>query len=555
MKKFFFNYEKKIINDPQTKKDFLKISNFEKKKYRKYSKILGLRLNLIHNEGYKVKFWQKMMFYFLLIHISQCYRIYKSSNQIKKIKNLKYVKFKKFYIPDTQSEHREFFQRSYLGQEKIFSTLVEYLKIKYSVQKIYKNNILKKTKTTKVKYKFKFNFVFLRIFNFFLKIIKKPSVLVSKCYWSEESRQRIKFDFLGKIKIHNFYLPTIKDTSISIESRRYLSETSKKFDNFDKFFFKTLSYSFPKSFLENFKLRKKYTLNFINQKKLEKIKYILNESLDEDNLLLNALSSEKNIKNIYTEHNFLHHPFVGSHLDLILENFDKYITSGWLIKNNKKIIKGGSHSHVFKFPSTKKNKKQQILFVSGILECRAPFATSMYGEFGFKASKTTVENMNIFFSNLNNYNKNKIMIKQHPLSLDKNYSNYNFMDKKVFNNKNLIKGKKKFIHFLQNTKLVILPYYSTPFLQSILFNVPTVVFLNQNSYFLKKEYNTYFDDFYKTGILQKNAVSASKFVNKISQDPYKWWYKHDVQKARNKFLKENINNVDFEMTLSKLIKN
>ena len=98
MKKFFFNYEKKIINDPQTKKDFLKISNFEKKKYRKYSKILGLRLNLIHNEGYKVKFWQKMMFYFLLIHISQCYRIYKSSNQIKKIKNLKYAKFKKFYI-------------------------------------------------------------------------------------------------------------------------------------------------------------------------------------------------------------------------------------------------------------------------------------------------------------------------------------------------------------------------------------------------------------------------------------------------------------------------
>ena len=103
------------------------------------------------------------------------------------------------------------------------------------------------------------------------------------------------------------------------------------------------------SFIENFSFREKYTQVFLKRNRYKKLKFILNENLDEDNLLLNAVSSQKKIKNFYVEHNFLHHFFIGNYLDLILENFDKYITNGWGSKTNKKIIKGGTLSHVLTF--------------------------------------------------------------------------------------------------------------------------------------------------------------------------------------------------------------
>ena len=57
------------------------------------------------------------------------------------------------------------------------------------------------------------------------------------------------------------------------------------------------------TFIENFSFREKYTQEFLKRNRYKKLKFILNENLDEDNLLLNAISSQKKIKNFYVEHN------------------------------------------------------------------------------------------------------------------------------------------------------------------------------------------------------------------------------------------------------------
>tara|TARA_Y100000389_G_scaffold204658_1_gene258665 strand:- start:2146 stop:3846 length:1701 start_codon:yes stop_codon:yes gene_type:complete len=560
----FREYEKKIIFDPVSKKNYLDINRFEKKKYKKFLKILSIRFNKIHNINFTQKNWNKILFYFLLIHITQCSRIFRSKSKITKFNNIKYIRFKKFYVPNTQNEHRNLFQKSFMGQEKLFEILLQSFKKHNLIPINVKNNLSHNNISVKQfnfkKYLINLKLLPIRSINFILKIFIKPYMIVSRCYWSEATKHKVKLKFLGKLITHDFSIPIIKNSSVYTYERDYMSSLNKNFDKFDKFFFTTLKFSIPKSLIENFNYRKKITKNFINQKKFSKIKYICNENLDEDNLLLNVISSFKEIKSVYIEHNFLHYPFIGSTFDLIQENFDKYITSGWDLNDNKKIINGGSLSHNFNLKK-KYNPEiaKYIYFVCGIPTFRYPHTASYFGEKGDKNSKIYVKNLENFFNNLTDFNKKNIWIKKHPLAEKKIISDYNNYDVKFFKDKNInkqiVRTNEKLYSFLLNSKLIILSNYSTAFLQSILLNIPVIVFLNKNAYFLKKNYEKYFINFYKVGIFQKSAVDCSKFVNKISNNPFKWWYSKKVQNVRKKFLKENINTKNLEVALYNLIKN
>ena len=155
----FNEYEKNIITDPKDKKSYRKITKFERKKYYKYLKILSQRLNNIHKNNYQIKFWNKILFYFLLIHITQCDRIFRNKNKILRIKKVKYIKFKKFYIPNCQNDHRNLFHKSIVGQEKLFGTLIKSLKNKIKIPVLQKDNLLIE-KIERKKKNYYFNFIF-----------------------------------------------------------------------------------------------------------------------------------------------------------------------------------------------------------------------------------------------------------------------------------------------------------------------------------------------------------------------------------------------------------
>ena len=71
----FFN---KDLNEPKNEKDYIKLSNFEKKKYNKLLAILTLKLNKIHKKNYNNNYWDKILGYFILFHISACNRFFNS---------------------------------------------------------------------------------------------------------------------------------------------------------------------------------------------------------------------------------------------------------------------------------------------------------------------------------------------------------------------------------------------------------------------------------------------------------------------------------------------
>tara|TARA_B100000767_G_scaffold265870_1_gene282459 strand:+ start:434 stop:2146 length:1713 start_codon:yes stop_codon:yes gene_type:complete len=561
----FENFEKFYIQEPLNRSDYRKISNFERKKYYKYLKILSLRFNKIHGLNLSYDFWNKVFFYFLLIHITQCYRLFRSKKNLRKFNTIICSKIKKFPVPENQTHHRDLFHKSFLGQEKIFDTLILEYKTLSRKRRVVKSNLKqKKNKNMNIvfsKQKFIFREFFLRFINFFYKIFITPNILLTKCYWSNYNKHLIKFDFKGKISTHDFFIPFYMSSKIWKNERNSLTFNEKNFDDFDKFFFKTLDYSIPKSFLENFNQRYKYTIQFLNQKKYAKLKYILNENLEENSLLLWAVGQLKKIKSVYIEHNFIHYPFLGSHLELILSNVDKYFSNGWGISKIKKIKKWGSLSHMFDYKNlNKNNNKKQIGFICGIPNSRYPFTASFWGECGYKNSIELIKNYKIFFKNLNYNIFKKIKIKRHPLISGYITSCYNNIDNNFFKNQmfksKFFPTKFTFGTMLPKLSLAIMPYYSTPFLQSLTYNLPTIVFINKNAYFTEKNFNSFFKDLIDAGVIHKSPLTASKLVNQIADNPKKWWVSKKVQNARRKFLRNNLRtNKNLNLDLKNLLDN
>ena len=100
------NFLDKDIIDIIHKKEIIKWSKYEKKKYDQYLNILYPILNKIHKLNHGKQFWDILLGPFLLLHIAFCCRYYYSKlqkkNRFKKIsKNkIKILHSKSYYVPE-----------------------------------------------------------------------------------------------------------------------------------------------------------------------------------------------------------------------------------------------------------------------------------------------------------------------------------------------------------------------------------------------------------------------------------------------------------------------
>jgi hypothetical protein len=80
-------------------------------------------------------------------------------------------------------------------------------------------------------------------------------------------------------------------------------------------------------------------------------------------------------------------------------------------------------------------------------------------------------------------------------------------------------------------------------LQSLISNVPTIIYYNHEQNYLAKNYKNFYLNLLKANILHKNGHAAAKFINKLVNDDaiHKWWTSKATQNARKSFLKKNLN--------------
>lgn len=93
----------------------------------------------------------------------------------------------------------------------------------------------------------------------------------------------------------------------------------------------------------------------------------------------------------------------------------------------------------------------------------------------------------------------------------------------------------KLTDILQTCKLVVVDHLETTFHESFAMNVPTIIYWRKKYFPLYDAISVYFDRLRDAGILYDSPEQAAQKVNEIWENPKAWWYKAEVQEAKNRF--------------------
>ena len=93
---------------------------------------------------------------------------------------------------------------------------------------------------------------------------------------------------------------------------------------------------------------------------------------------------------------------------------------------------------------------------------------------------------------------------------------------------------------MTKSRLVIVDYVSTSFIESLVSDIPTIVFFDPNIKRLNNENKNFFDLLIQVKIFLTDPKDAALHLSKIIYNPEKWWNSKKVMDARNDFLSKNL---------------
>ena len=531
-----------------TKEDLIDDSNFVDEKYEKYIEILSNRLNEIHNKNYELDFWKKSLSMGFIRYITAFYDTFKICEKYfnPELHSCNVLSKTSYFTPNDFEDHRACFQNSDFGQEQIFSIymhlfhsgLTNPTDLDFSVNKNKKINWTEKIRKSKVFFLLKSLFYKFK-YGFFLKKIK---IGVLGSYFSKKNINELSRRSSKKIALINipeYSYSGVKNKALNIFERELLSNYENDFDAFDKFFFASLKYCFPKIFIEDYENIEIFLKNKIG--KYPQLDYVTCENWisNTQNSLCIALFQSKSIKHINNEHNCFFHPFAGSFVNHVLEMCDIYATLGWNDYSSPKLIRSGS---LFAYNELKTNKIiNKILFVAAPSIVKATHFSGAWGYAQENVPKTITFN-NCFFENLSKSTLSEILYRGYPKYKTHNIQMYikEYFYNDFYAELKLSDYKKSGKQEMAESQLIVIDYISTAYLESILLNLPTVFFWDVNAYFLDNKNKDFFQPLINVGICQTDPVKAARFIEKIKDNPKKWWLSEVVQKGKNEFLEKNI---------------
>ena len=89
------------------------------------------------------------------------------------------------------------------------------------------------------------------------------------------------------------------------------------------------------------------------------------------------------------------------------------------------------------------------------------------------------------------------------------------------------------------SRLVIVDYISTAYLESLHMNIPTVFFWDPEINHLEERFSDFFQPLIDVGICQTDPVKAAVFIQEIINNPEEWWKHERVQEKKNEWLNNN----------------
>jgi putative transferase (TIGR04331 family) len=102
----------------------------------------------------------------------------------------------------------------------------------------------------------------------------------------------------------------------------------------------------------------------------------------------------------------------------------------------------------------------------------------------------------------------------------------------------LDESQKSIRSMMSQTRIYIATYNATTYLESLLWNVPTIIFWNPNYWELRPEAKESYDLLKSVGIFHESPHSAAAKINEVWDDVDLWWRSDAVQTARVQFCHE-----------------
>jgi putative transferase (TIGR04331 family) len=555
-----YKVNQSLLNEKKSKKEFSSIFKYKQylkkhktsaelerdakyidKKYEQYTLILSDYLNKINSVNYDIVFWKKSLGLGFLRHLTILHDAYKSFP--KKISSrsqlVEVLDINSYKIPFDFEDQRHFLNHSHFGQDQLLSIFNNIFFAEYC-KPIKKNDLFENNKRPNFLISF-----FKKCKSYllgFLSFKQNSELGLLGCFFSRSSYVKLFFKFgfkLGRLDSLLYFNKIIYEPDLK---KRFLLPNAisriKNPDDFDRFFFYSLPYIFPRIFVENFSdVTDVYQIKLAS---LKKIKIILCEawiSSTEMSIFL-ALSRLNNIKHITMEHNCFYHPYIGSYIDYVASLSDFYASLGWRSESISNLIPVGSLFPFKKNLSLRRNIK--ILYVAGPAIIFSPHYSGAYGVDGPNAIPH-MEFCRSFFKEMSPELLRNISYRSYPGS--KNSLIYNkeeFLLDYLSKIKNFTSLSQTSKAQMVRSRIVVIDYISTAYIESLAMNIPTIVLFNKNTYFLKKEYSDFFKPLIEAGIFQTDPASAANLLKSIKDNPELWWRSESVQNGRNTFLRNNL---------------
>ena len=88
---------------------------------------------------------------------------------------------------------------------------------------------------------------------------------------------------------------------------------------------------------------------------------------------------------------------------------------------------------------------------------------------------------------------------------------------------------------LKRSRMVVIDHLSTTLLETLVANIPTVLFWNPQRWEVRDEAEPYFESLRKVGILWNSPEEAAAKVADVYDEPWAWWGNEEVQEVRRRF--------------------
>ena len=341
--------------------------------------------------------------------------------------------------------------------------------------------------------------------------------------------------------------PSYRRLKTDLIERKKIIDVNDKLDEFNNIVRKLLPFHIPSSYFEGYK----DLLSLSEQNEWPRspkgIFTSVSYSLDDVFKIWTANKVEVGVPLFIGQHggHFGTSPFSFQESHPIKIS-DKFLSWGWSQPEVSKIIPIGN---IKEFDSRPNYNKQGIALLVEI-------NMSQYSGYLYSVPVSSqilyyFDDQFKFFSALPESLREKVLVR-FP-GADKGWnSKLRWEDK--FTNVKIDSRKKSLKALVKESRLIISTSNTTTYLESLLWNVPTIIFWDVKYWEIKESVKPYFDLLESVGIFHKTPDSAANKVTEVWDDVSIWWESENVQNARKEFcIKFSAEPENFLSKLSKVI--